>query len=304
MKVVFPIAWMSALTVSLLVYASGTLAGTEMGQYPAGAFGQMKVGILQPPGFVMENGTLAYTAREFVNGDGTKQDLNTTVLVNRTLGMWVTDREILGADFAMAAAIPFGNFAAPRPQPGDRKALGMGDLYLQPITLGWHSDKFHVTASYGAFAPTGRFEYGSNDNTGRGFWSHLLTLGGTYVQQAPNPWHVTLQGRYEIPGEIKGTDIRPGRAFLTEYGIGKQINDRVDIGVVGYGAWQVSDIRGNDFQGDSSRYRYLGIGPEIQVKAFQGKDWQLMTTLRSYFDFDVRNAPRGNLTILSIAAAF
>jgi hypothetical protein len=298
------LGWFITLVAVCAAGSFPAVAGTEMGQYPAGAFGQMKVGILPPPGFVLENGTLAYTAKEFVNGDGSKQDLETTVLVNRTLGMWVTDKKVLGADFAMAAAIPFGNFAAPRPQPGEREALGLGDIYLQPLTLGWHRAPFHVTASYGAFAPTGRYEFGRNDNTGRGFWSHLLTLGGTYLQDAPRPWHFTLQGRYEIPMEIQGTDIRPGQAFLIEYGVGKQISDRIDLGLVGYGAWQTTDIKGSDFKGDPRNYRYMGLGPEIQFKAIQRKDWLLMVTLRSYFDFDVRNAPRGNLTILSIAAAF
>ena len=96
----------SALMLLQFAIAAVALAATEMGQYPAGAFGQMKVGILPPPGFVLENGTLAYTAREFVNGDGTTQELDTTVLVNRTLGMWTTDWKLLGADFAVAAAIP------------------------------------------------------------------------------------------------------------------------------------------------------------------------------------------------------
>ena len=120
------LGWFITLVAVCAAGSFPAVAGTEMGQYPAGAFGQMKVGILPPPGFVLENGTLAYTAKEFVNGDGSKQDLETTVLVNRTLGMWVTDKKVLGADFAMAAAIPFGNFAAPRPQPGEREALGLG----------------------------------------------------------------------------------------------------------------------------------------------------------------------------------
>jgi hypothetical protein len=34
----------------------------------------------------------------------------------------------------MAAAVPFGNFAAPRPQPGERESPGLGYVYLQPLT--------------------------------------------------------------------------------------------------------------------------------------------------------------------------
>ncbi len=282
-----------------------SFAATEMGQYPGGAFGQMKAAILPPPGFVIENGTLAYTASEFVEGDGNSKDLDVTMVVNRTLGLWTTDWDLLGADLAVAISIPFGNLAAPRPQPGEKTAIGLGDIYLQPLTLGWHEEPWHVTFSYGVFAPTGRFTFGRRDNTGRGFWSHLLTVGGTYFQaQSPRPWHVTVQGRYEIPMEIKDSNIRPGQAFLIEYGVGKQVSKIIDVGIVGYGAWQTTDIKGSDFKGDPTKYRYLGIGPEIQIKAIQRPSWMMGVSIRSYFDFDVRNSARGNLTILSVSAVF
>lgn len=265
---------------------------------------EMKVGINPPPGFVLENGTLMYFAREFVDGSGNSQDFDMNVVVNRTLGLWTTNLKLLGADYSVAAAIPLGNFAAPRPEPGDKQALGLGDIYLQPFTLGWHQEAFHVTAAYGVFAPTGRFTPGAKDNTGRGFWSNLLTVGTTYLQEAERPWHFTLQGRYEIPMEIRDTNITPGQAFVVEYGVGKQIHNIVDLGVVGYGAMQTTDISGSDFTGDPAKYQYFGIGPEIQVVAVNRPGWKMAVLLRSYFDFHVKNAPQGNFTVLSFGFVF
>ncbi len=103
----------------LLFVGKASVAATEYGQYPAGAFGQMKVAALPADGVtIIENGTLVYNAREFVSGNGSSQNFDTRVIANRTLGMHTTSLELFGADYAFAAAIPFGNFAAPRPLPG------------------------------------------------------------------------------------------------------------------------------------------------------------------------------------------
>ncbi len=280
-------------------------AQTEYGQYPAGAFGQMKVAVVPPEGTtVMENGTLIYSASKFVDGDGVERDFETSVVANRTLGMKTTSLDIFGADYAFAGAIPFGNFAAPRPLPGDQESLGLGDVYLQPITLGWHSPAWHTAAAYGIFAPTGRFEYGARDNTGRGFWSHLFTLGVTYIEPSENPWNFTIQGRYEVPMEIEGSDVTPGQAFVAEYSIGKQITDNLDIGYVGYGVKQTTDIEGADFNGDPTRYQYFGNGIEAQYQAVKKETWGMLVSLRSYWESNVKNAPKGNFTVVSLAFAF
>jgi len=300
--------WFHTALISCLLASIGfncSFAQTEYGQYPAGAFGQMKVAVVPPEGpTIVENGTLIYSASEFVDGDGNKQNFDTRVVANRTLAMKTTSLDILGADYAYAAAIPFGNFAAPRPLPGDEKALGLGDIYLQPLTLGWHSREWHTAAAYGLFVPTGRFTYGAKDNTGRGFWSHLVTLGVTYIEQKERPWNFTLQGRYEIPMEIDGTDITPGQSFITEYSIGKNISNTVELGFVGYAVKQATDIDGSDFNGDPSRYRYFGNGLELQYLAVEKDTWSMTMSLRSYWESNVRNAPQGNFSIVSFGFVY
>ena len=297
--------YINLFIVFVMFFASkASVAATEYGQYPAGAFGQMKVAALPADGVtIIENGTLVYNAREFVSGDGSSQNFDTRVIANRTLGMHTTSLELFGADYAFAAAIPFGNFAAPRPLPGDEEALGLGDVYLQPFTLGWHEAEWNTTASYGVFAPTGRFTYGARDNTGRGFWSHLFTLGVTYIEENDKPWNFTLQGRYEIPTNIEGTDIVPGNAFVIEYSAGKSVTSKIDLGIVGYATRQTTEISGNDFNGDSTKYEYYGTGLELQYSAVTKPTWSMLISLRTYFEYNVTNAPKGNFSVISLAFA-
>ena len=51
---------------ALWAVASPVVAQTELGHYGGGAGGQMKVAVLPPPGFVVENGTLGFFASEFI----------------------------------------------------------------------------------------------------------------------------------------------------------------------------------------------------------------------------------------------
>jgi len=52
--------------------------------------------------------------------------------------------------------------------------FAIGDLYLQPINLGWHTRRFEFMAGLGTFVPTGRYEFESDGNTGLGMWAFEL----------------------------------------------------------------------------------------------------------------------------------
>jgi hypothetical protein len=54
------------------------------------------------------------------------------------------------------------------------KSLGFGDMYVQPIWLSWKQGKFQYALNYDLWAPTGKYEHGSLDNGGHGYWSHNI----------------------------------------------------------------------------------------------------------------------------------
>ena len=57
--------------------------------------------------------------------------------------------------------------------PGSKKDLQVADWVFRPLALGWHLKKWHPSVSYNFWAPTGRFNAGAPNNTGKGLFSDL-----------------------------------------------------------------------------------------------------------------------------------
>jgi hypothetical protein len=273
------------------------------GNYAAGAFTGMK-GMLTaaPKSFVLENGTLFYNTRDFVDSDGNTQQIDTVnALANRTIIGYVTDVKILGGDYFPAVIIPFANVAL-RPEPGSEKDFQFGDMILQPFALGWHHGELHSQASYNIWLPTGRFNAGASNNVGKGLYSHLFTGGTTWLQDNDLPWAATLMARYEILGEQDQTNIEPGDVFYLEGGVGKEVVKGVDLGLTGYHMQQTTEEKGSAPGTDTSRYRVSALGPEINWRPASIPGFQM--ALRSYFEFNASNTSEGVFTVLSLAYIF
>ena len=273
------------------------------GNYAAGAFTGMKGALQPPPGkFVLENGTLFYNTREFVDSDGNTLPTDTVnVLANRTIIGYVTDVKILGGDYFPAVIIPFANVAM-RPEPGSEKDFQFGDLILQPIALGWHHGELHSQFSYNIWLPTGRFNAGASNNVGKGLYSHLFTGGVTWLEETDKPWAATLMLRYEIMGEQEQTNIEPGDVLVIEGGVGKEIAKGVDLGLTGYHSRQTSEEKNSQPGTDTSKYRFSGLGPEINWRPASLPGFQV--GLRAYFEFGARNTSEGVFTVFSLAYIF
>ena len=293
--------WSFLLTlIPLSCWMPAVKAQLQPSLYAPGAVGQMKAPIAPPPGIYLENGTLLFFSNQFFdnNGNSVRSELN--VIANRTTFAWNTGVKILDGDYVVAVVFPVGNLA-PRVSGNQVPAFGLGDIVLQPVSIGWHLQDFHVSAAYNLFTPTGRFEAGGNSNTGRGIWSNLFSLGVGYLSPDKLPWNAMVQTRYEIPGTQSGTGITPGQAFILEYGAGKAVSKNVTLGVVGYAAWQTTNQQGGTLQiNNSNRYQFFGVGPEIQV---QVPNWNMTFSGRLYFDYGARNINQGTFGVISFTFA-
>lgn len=273
------------------------------GNYAPGASTGMKSAFQPAPGtFVLENGTMFYNTRDFVDSSGDKLPISTVNSVaNRTILGYVTDWKIFGGDYFPAVILPFANVAL-RPQPGARKDFQFGDMILQPLALGWHQDLRHYQVSYNLWLPTGRFNAGASNNVGKGLYSHMFTGGATWLEDAENPWAATLMLRYEFLGKQKDTDIKPGQVMTVEGGLGKEIFDGLDLGLTGYASFQTTKERDSAPGTDRSRYRFFGLGPEVNWRPAFLPGSQL--AVRSYYEFGARNSTEGIFTVLSFAYMF
>ena len=167
--------------------------------------------------------------------------------------MWAPDWNVLGARYGVLAMLPVGNptiAAGLQTEIGrgveiEDSSWGLGDLFFQPIWLEWSRNRVDLSAGYGFYAPTGRYEQGATDNTGFGFWAHQLQSALRYRPNDTVAAVVSLSG--EINQNKEDADIVPGSHLTMTWGARKHFfDDWLQFGVVGYDTWQVSNDSGSD----------------------------------------------------------
>ncbi len=130
---------------------------------------------------------------------------------------------------------------------------GIADTWVQPVTLGWTLKRLDVYAGYAFMAPTGRYSAGASDNVGSGYWGNHFVTGSTFYITKNKGTTANLFTDWEFHGRKAtgaGTNITPGQAFTTEWGIGqvlplkKDFTRLLQLGVIGYDQWQVSNNQG------------------------------------------------------------
>lgn len=102
----------------------------------------------------------------------------------------VTAKKLLGANYGFAAGpLVFLNSALESPTFNQNPSAGFGDIFITPISLGWHLKRADVTTSYSIFLPTGRYEADADDNTGLGMTGHEVALGTTVFLTENKAFH-------------------------------------------------------------------------------------------------------------------
>src|SRR5258708_25595523 len=193
-------AWELAL---LLVAGIGLCLGQALppvrGVYTPG-FNAANSGVMPEPGLTYANSFMDYSFDQFRSASGAIVAQNSAaVFIDINAFEWVSKKKILGANYALAALLPFTNSSISSPTLG---AIGGGggfsDSFYQPFTLVWHFKRADIQVAYGFFAPTRRFTAGASTNTGTGFWAHSPTAGETfYLPQNKPPFFSTYQ-LYEL----------------------------------------------------------------------------------------------------------
>ncbi|WP_375057468.1 transporter [Zobellella sp. DQSA1] len=217
---------------------------------------------------------------------------NVTALANRLIH--ITEKQLLGADYGFETIIPVQrndfDFA-------NRKESGVGDIFVGPVVLGWHGQQWDAVFAAGLWLDTG--DYSSTEPTaiGKGYKSTMLTLGGTYYPDADRRWSVSALSRYEIKSKQDETGITPGDSWLVEWGIGKRLDNGLELGLVGYDAWQLENSKG----APAGKAEKHALGVEA------GYFWpSLMLGLNAAYlnEYQVENGPSGDLFRLTLTKVF
>jgi hypothetical protein len=156
-------------------------------------------------------------------------------------------------------------------------------------------------------APTGRFQAGTNDNVGNGYWVSTFSSGQTFYLTSSKNTSVSAFQMYEIHGTQEDTDIHPGQNLNLDYSIMQSIalrsDNRLDIGLVGYGQWQMTDTTGPTITPEqaSAHYRVtaIGLGSALVLPARK-----VSLSFKYFREFSNKATFQGNSVQISTAINF
>lgn len=266
--------------------------------YPVGVEG-IKAASLPPPGVYFRDYNLGYFADRFKDEP---IEFDISAYINAPRLIWMTPYKILGADYGMDLILPFGYMDWKIGPPGaaqHESYFGIGDIQLEPVLLAWHFKQFDLAAAYAVWAPTGDFSPQRPDLLAKGFWSHMLTFGGTWYLDQEKTWALSLLNRYEFCHEQRQTHIDPGQVYTLEWGFSKSLSKTLDVGLIGY--YQQQTTKDSGPTATTLRDRKVGLGAEISALC---PKMGAFTSLRYAFEFDAVDRPEGHLIALTLTKPF
>ena len=276
----------------------------ETGHYPLGSEG-IKAATLPPPGLYLKNYISYYSSNDSKGSDGSADgasvDVEALAVVPRLI--WMTDTEILGAQYGMDALVPFiytdVEIGAANIKDND---FCYGDMFVEPIDLAWHGERYDAATAFGIWIPTGKYDKNNPATPGKDFWTYMFTLGATYYLDEEKTLSASALSRYEIHSEKDHSDVQPGRNLVLEWGVGKAVNPTTEVGVAGYAQWQITDDSGKDVTWDKSVHdRVAAVGPEVTMML---PDVKWFISLRSMCEFATVDRSDGVTTTLTLIKIF
>lgn len=276
--------------VAALLSLIATLAHAQnRGVYPLG-LSAINSGLSAEPGLTYNNSFLFYARDEQKGADGevlaTGQQ---SVLLDMNTFLWVSSEEIArlgGARFSSAVTIPIANNSLSSTAQGAISGGGgLGDLYFQPIILAWRTERVDIRGILGVLAPTGKFSAGATNNVGNGYWTPVIAAGETVYLSADRATTLSVFEMYEFHTTQSGTQVHPGETLDLDYSLMHSFSlpdSRLQLGLVGYGAWQTTAKTGPNITAaeEAQRYRVnaLGLGVNFVLPA------RKVTLSFKYFD--------------------
>lgn len=241
-----------------------------------------------------------YSTSTIRNRDGDRIPTSGKLAINAVtpFAWYVSDVKVFGANYGVLAYVPFQGNALEAPGLGIdvTNKLGVGDLYVQPINLGWHLPRADVMAGVGVYAPTGRYTVGADDNTGLGMWSFELSGGSTVFFDEAKTWSFAAMGFFETHTKKKDTDVKVGDILTVEGGAGKSfLGGSAKVGAAYFAQWKLSsDDLGLGLPGELNKAKSYGAGPEVVLPIPIKQKLVGMVTVRYLWDFGVRSTTQGN----------
>jgi hypothetical protein len=278
------------------------------GENLKGDFG-LSAGSQAPPGVWTGFMYYRYHIDQINDRNGTKLSLNGDTSVSAGIGLVnaVTKKKFLGANYGFLVALPVLNYQLETPHFVSNPSAGVGDIYVQPLQLGWQTKKADLIAGYGFFAPTGRYTAGAGNNTGFGMWSHELSAGTTVYFDRKKEWNAATLAALEFHTDKRGTNGTHAGSLLTlEGGMGKKfLMGGINTGLVYYAQWKLTDDRFGTVVPTllvHGRNSSAALGPEFTMALASKKKGKVygLATFRYYKEVYARTTTKGNSLLFSL----
>lgn len=216
-----------------------------------------------------------------------------TALANRFIH--ITDKKFLGADYGFETIIPIQhtslNFKTAHI---DDSKTDLGDIYIGPIILAWHGQQWDSVFAAGLWLDNASSSKPAS--AGLGYKSLMLTLGGTYYFDTEKSWSFSALSRYEVNGNNRD-NLNQGDSFLVEWGIGKRLDNGIELGLIGYDGWQ---LKNNEKESNNKTQKHA-VGVETGY-FWSGLGFGMKAAYLN--EYKTKNSTEGDIFRLQLTKAF
>lgn len=298
-----------ALCGSCWLLSSAAQAATSGTHYGFGGEGVM-AGTTPPPGFTYRMYNTWYNPTAMKNNRGHKIDngFNLDVFASAQRFVYVTDTKLAGADYFYDVVMPLvsKDLHIAAADFSESKSLSVGDMVIEPLALGWHKPRWDGAFGLAVIAPTGEYDADIPTSPGLGYWSGMLTIGGTYYFDAARSWTISALTRTVFNSRQRSTHVRPGNEFVMEYGLGKEVQLRDDllvrVGLAGAIYRQFSDDSRDGVDTIAAEHKQSNaLGVELNLFYLPAK---LQANIRVLREFEAKNTSQGSQAVLTITKSF
>ena len=203
-----------------------------------------------------------------------------------------------GPYITAAIAVPYARVTTKANVPAtDIERLGLGDIFVEPLMVGWRQKYFDAVASYSFYAPTGQLD---RKGLGQPQWAHQFSAGGTFFFDDERGWRLSALTSYNLYQKKNGIDVTRGDSVQIQGGLGGKFSKLIDFGLVGYGLLQIANNQGSDLPNGLADYREkaFGLGPELGVTIPMLRS---KITARYEWDLGAVARPQGQVLVVSFS---
>jgi hypothetical protein len=259
-------------------------------------------------------------------GSGSPVTVSLDMYVLAPAFIWTSPWNVLGAKYAAYIAPTFANSSLnavastvrSRGGSASQATFAPGDMFVQPLWLGWSFPHWDFSPGYGFYAPVGKYStekqitptgfdnVPASDNIGLGFWTQQFQAAAAWYPWTNRATAVTVALTWDYNGQQEGTGITYGQNLWLNWGISQYLpltKDNkllLEVGPAGYYEWQVSSDTGGTSNPDS-RTSVGAIGGQIGLTYVP---WNLILNFRGMYEYYAEERVQGSSFSINLLKKF